>query len=306
MSWLIIEGIDRSGKSTIAALYKEQGYDLVHMSAPDKKYKQPGYSGPSYLDDMLDVYMQYDGKDVVFDRSIYGECVWPHVYGREPSLTEDDIEILQEFEDRNQTSRILMVDLDQAGHWKRCVDNNEPLTQSQFRLAHNLYTKLAHKYNFVPKQLSDFNHELSKSKNQNDQSISSADTETAKNKPPVAAGKSINDPGTDSSSPNKTVHEKGSGLEKLEKANAISAVLSKRLIKQRGESFDELEGEVTDFLKRRLEELLGINKITSPSFLPEEVEILKMFCQRLKEKEKATQTPTPIPRPSVGQLLRKS
>jgi len=306
MAWIILCGIDRSGKSTVAELYKQQGYEVVHMSAPDKKYKEKGYSGPSYLDDVLDMLMQYDGKDVVWDRSWYGELIWPHVYGREPSLSEDDIEVLQEFEDRNQVSRILMVDPDQAGHWKRCVNNKEPLTQAQFRLAGSLYTKLAHKYNFVPKQLSDFSDKFTKSKTEDAQPVS--DTNADKRSPQA---ESLGKDGALSSSTdataNKALHEKGSGLERLEKANAISAVLSKRIIKQRGDSYDELEGEITHFLKGRLDELLGGKKaMVSPSFAEEEVQILKMFCQRLKEKEKAIQTPTPIPRPSNGQLLRKS
>jgi hypothetical protein len=286
MSWLIIEGIDRSGKSTVAELYKTQGYEFVHMSAPDKKYKQPGYSGPSYLDDMLEMCMQYDGKDVVFDRSIYGECVWPHVYGREPMLSEEDIEVLQEFEERNQVSRILMVDPNTAEHWKRCVDNKEPLTQSQFRLAGSLYTKLAHKYNFVPKQLSDYSDKFKKTKTETMESIGTIDNEVRENGQTTLAGKSVSDINSNNPTLNKIVYEKIFGLDKLEKANAISAILSKRIIKQRGSAFDELEGEVTDFLKRRLEELLGGKKEQSAlSFADEEVQILKIFCQRLKEKE---------------------
>jgi hypothetical protein len=286
MTWIILEGIDRSGKSTVAALYKEQGYEFIHMSAPDKKYKQPGYSGPSYLDDMLDLLMQHDGKDVVWDRSWYGELVWPHVYGREPMLSEEDIEVLQEFEERNQVSRILMVDPDQAGHWKRCVDNKEPLTQSQFRLAGSLYTKLAHKYNFVPKQLSDYSDKFKKPKAETVESTSGTNNEVREDGQALVTGKGITDISVSGSTFDKTVYEKISGLDKLEKANAISAVLSKRIIKQRGSAFDELEGEVADFLKGRLEELLGGKKDKpSISFADEEVQILKLFVQRLKDKE---------------------
>lgn len=302
--WLVIEGLDKAGKSTVAELYKEQGYEFVHMSAPDKKYREKGYAGPSYLDDMLEMYMQYDGKDVVFDRSIYGEFVWPHVYGREPMLTEDDIEILQEFEERNQVSRILMVDPDIAAHWKRCVDNNEPLTQPQFRLASNLYTKLAHKYNFVPKQLSDFNVK----KNSTAEASLAKSTSDDSTAPSNDKSSTTNEQGKDLVSTNNASTNKSmeiSGLDKLEKANAISAVLSKRLIKQRGSAFDELEGEVADFLKGRLEELLGGKKPTAQMFAEEEVQILKMFCQRLKEKESSSHQPTPIPQPSAGERLRK-
>jgi hypothetical protein len=287
--FVICEGIDRSGKSTLAELYKAQGYEVVHMSAPDKKYNEPGYAGPSYLDDLLDMLMQYDGKDVVWDRSWYGELIWPHVYGRKPMLSEDDIEVLQEFEERNQVSRILMIDPDQAGHWKRCVDNKEPLTQAQFRLAGSLYTKLAHKYNFVPKQLSDFSDKFTKSKTEYVQPVSDANTDKRASSTESLGKDEIHSGPTDVAV-NKTLHEKGSGLERLEKANAISAVLSRRIIKQRGESYDELEGEITNFLKGRLDELLGGNKPKQSSLSETEVQVLKLLAQRFIEKDKVPAT----------------
>jgi hypothetical protein len=283
--FIICEGIDCSGKSTLAELYKAQGYEVVHMSAPDKKYNEPGYSGPSYLDDVLDMLMQYDGKDVFWDRSWYGECIWPHIYGRKPSLSEEDIEVLQEFEERNQASRILMIDPDQAGHWKRCVDNNEPLTHPQFRLAATLYTKLAHKYNFVPKQLSDFNVEIKKSKTEDVKPVSGADTDI-RTSAVESTREDVNASSISGVATVKLTNQKISGLDKLEKANAISAVLSKRIIKQRGDAFDELEGEVTDFLKRRLEHLLGGKENSSPSLSETEVQILKLLAQRFLEKDK--------------------
>ena len=46
--WIILEGLDRTGKSSVADYYRQQGYEVVHMSAPDKKYSQSGYTGPSY------------------------------------------------------------------------------------------------------------------------------------------------------------------------------------------------------------------------------------------------------------------
>jgi hypothetical protein len=291
MAWVICEGLDRVGKSTVAELYKRQGFQVIHMSAPNKKYKQPGYSGPSYLDEILDMLMEHDGKDVFWDRSWYGESsIWPHVYGREPALSEDELEILQEYEERNEALKILMTDPNTEAHWKRCVENNEPLTHPQFRLANSLYAKLAHKYNFVPKQLSDFNHDISKPKAKNDEQISNVDSEVSENTKTNNTRKDIVTSNISIVANTKPIHEKNSGLERLEKANAISAILSKRLIKQRGDAFDELEGEVTDFLKGRLEELLGAKKASTPSFAEEEIEILKVFCKRLMEKEKESQS----------------
>jgi hypothetical protein len=228
--------------------------------------------------------MEQDGKDIVWDRSWYGELIWPHVYGRDPLLSDDDIEVLREFEERNNTQRILMVDPDTAGHWKRCVDNNEPLNQAQFRIAGTLYTKLAHKYNFIPKQLSDFNvtpKNKTATPTVNEQT-SNFNTEIPKETSNMV-GESPTPTNTNSSQDHKPLAI--SGLDRLEKANAISAILSKRIIKQRGDAFDAIEGEVTNFLKGRLEDLLGSSKKSDTEFSDTEVQVLKLLCKRFIEKD---------------------
>lgn len=285
MSWLIIEGIDRAGKSSVAELYKSKGYEVIHMSAPSKKYKEPGYSGPSYLDDTIELLMEYDGKDVVWDRSWYGELVWPHVYGRDPLLSDDDIDVLREFEERNDTQCILMIDTDTAAHWKRCVDNKEPLNQAQFRIAGTIYTKMAHKYNFTPKQLSDFNVKTkdTATKTANVGESSNTNDATPKDTTPISSDQSGTTANISGAQANKSLEI--SGLDRLEKANAISTILSKRIIKQRGDAFDAIEGEVTNFLKERLEELLGSQKKEVQYFSDTEVQVLKLLCQRFMDKD---------------------
>jgi len=37
MAWIVIEGIDRSFKSSAAKLYEAKGFKVIHFSAPDKK-----------------------------------------------------------------------------------------------------------------------------------------------------------------------------------------------------------------------------------------------------------------------------
>ena len=147
MSWIVIEGLDRTGKSTVADYYRAKGFEVIHMSAPNKKFSSPGYAGPSYLDETVELLMSKDSQNVVWDRSWYGEShIWPSVYGRASQLSEDELEIIREFEDRNQTIRILMFDPNVEAHWKRCVDNKEPLTRVQFDHARQLYSKMAHTY----------------------------------------------------------------------------------------------------------------------------------------------------------------
>jgi len=282
MSWLILEGLDRSGKSSVAELYRQQGYEVVHMTAPSKNYTENNYSGPSYLDDLIDLIMQYDGKDVVWDRSWYGELIWPHVYGRSPLLSEEDLEIIKEFEDRNNCVRIFMHDQNLAAHWARCVENKEPLNNSQFRLANNLYLKMTSKYEFQMKQYGDFNGIDTLSKTKSPETSNTTTTEVSKT-PTVSNREDKIHMVSDISSVNHEMEI--SGLDKLEKANAISAVLSKRIVKQRGDAFDAIEREITNFLKERLGELLGNSKKTADQFSETEMQVLKLLCQRFMDKE---------------------
>lgn len=286
MSWIILEGLDRTGKSTVAELYKKQGYEVVHMSAPDKKYSEVGYSGPSYLDELIELYLAYDNKDVVFDRSPYGEKIWPQVYGRDARLAEDDFDVLKEFEDKNQTRRILMVDPNTQEHWQRCVDNEEPLNYNQFRVANALFNKLAHEYNFIPQQLGDFVDEQADTKGKDNSSTESAKSvEEPESKAPLPVS---NADGADNPRENKApIQEEKTGISqeqaKLEKANAINSVLSKQIIRQKGVIFEQLEKDIKSFLQTQLSELLG-GESKTPKLSDEEVQILKLYCQRIKDK----------------------
>lgn len=278
MAWVLLEGIDRTGKSSVAELYKKKGYEVVHMSAPPKKYLEPGYSGTSYLDDILEMYMAYDNADVIFDRTVYGEMVWPHVYGRKPMLTDDDLEILQEFEERNSTTKILMMDPNLAAHWQRCVENKEPLDMSQFKMAGVLFNKMAHKYGFIPHQLKDYEDVKAEASKQ---ASAANQQEVAKSQGQVQAAVSSNTPVSPKSAQST---QEETELDKLEKANAIRDVLSKRILKQKGGTFDKLEEDLKVFLKNQLS---GIFKEapTQVSLSNEEVQVLRIFVQRLKEKE---------------------
>lgn len=273
MSWVILEGVDRSGKSTVADYYVNQGYTLVHMSAPDKKYSQPGYTGPSYLDEMIDLCMKYDGQDVVFDRSWWGEIApWPIVFDRKPQLSSEDIEIIMEYEANNKALRVLMIDHNTKAHWRRCEENNEPLNYKQFVMANRLYRKLVSDYGFVVKTL----HDYTKA-----QQADSSGTDTDTDKPIEV--QCCQDEvaefhfGVDNDS-DKTPEQ-----QRLEQANAINSILGTKIIKKKGQAYEQVETEIRKFLNQRLGVLLGQQAY---DFSQEEVQILKQFCQQMHKKLK--------------------
>jgi len=264
--FIIIEGIDRSGKSTVSDYYKKQGYEYIHFSAPDKKYSSPGYAGPSYLDEIIEILMNCDGKNVVFDRSWFGELLWSQVYGRQPQLSEDDIDVIREYEEHNQAQRILMVDLDVEAHWQRCVANKEPMNRRQFEDARRLYSKMAHTYQFSILSLPEF---IKQNPSTIAESMPIIKTDT------LAPSVEVPQTSSRNMSPEQAT---------LEKANAINTILkSKRLFKQQGWPYDDLENQVRIFLNDRLGDLLGRSK-DNGILSKEDILIVKEFVKRLRDK----------------------
>ena len=110
------------------------------MSAPPK-----GTTGDQYLQEMIDLISSAATKDIVLDRTHYGELVWPQVYStpqrpRTALLSEEDFELLREIEQSVGTQRIWMTDDDLKAHWQRCVDNKEPLDKAQYTRARGLFS----------------------------------------------------------------------------------------------------------------------------------------------------------------------
>ena len=156
-----------------------------------------------------------------------------------------------------------MYDPNIEAHWKRCVDNKEPLTKPQFVRARTLFSNIADKYGFERKTLLDY------------EEIDIV-TEEPKVKPEEPEKKVV-------VPPVKLTNEQM----KLETANAINEVLGKRIVKQKGPVFDKIEANLRTFLNTELGKILGTkNEIQSGQFSTEEVELLRFFCKKLKENSK--------------------
>lgn len=259
MALVCICGLDRTGKSSVAELYRSKGFEIVHLSAPDKKYSDPAYRGPSYFEDYIDMLMSFGSKDIVMDRFWDGELVWPQVYGRTPMLSEQEIDQIREIETSMGASYLFMHDPNYEAHWQRCVDNNEPLTKPQFVKARSLYYGIAEKYNFTKATIKNFFPNLEENKPQKEAPMSQEIVSAAQPDPVPAE------------------------IRKLELANAINDVLSKRLIKAKGDVYDALEADVRDFLLAKLGNIFGEDKTSS--FTKDEVKMLKLICKRFEIKE---------------------
>ena len=270
MGLIICEGMDRVGKTSIANLFESKGYEVIHMSAPPK-----GQTSDLFLEEMMELIHNAASRDIFLDRSYYGEaCIWPKIYGRESLIDEQGLEVLRELEDSIGTQRILMHDPNSEAHWQRCVENNEPLTKVQFVKARALYSSMADKYDFERKTLKDFPN-------------AEQPLPQDKTKPvvPNKSGEEIAKSATEVKSDKDSITSKSKEQLKLERANIINEVLERRIIKGKGPSYDEVERSVRHFLNNELGKILGTASPAASGFTNEELELLKFFCKRLKDKE---------------------
>lgn len=282
MTWIVLEGLDRTFKSSVAELYRDKGYDVVHFSAPAKKYTAQGYAGPSYLEDVLTLLVSLSGKDVVFDRSWYGESsVWPQVYGRNPLLSAEDIEMIREIEDQNQPTRILMHDPDMRAHWQRCLDNKEPLDGVQFKTARELFYKMAEQHGFTLKTKDDF---MSIEERQASDQLRYEQTIL-----PPTREQSVTTAIQIESTPRDTESLEGGVYmdsltpeqKRLAEANAINDVLSKPIVKLKGEHYTNIEAKIRSFLNQELATLLGTSQpVQANSLTDEEIKIFRALIKR--------------------------
>lgn len=275
---VILEGLDRTGKTTVAEYFASQGYEVVHMSAPAKNL-----TPDLFLQEMIDLISSAATRDICLDRSYYGEsCIWPEIYGRKSLLSEDDLEILREIEESVGVQRVYMFDPKVEEHWKRCVDNNEPLTKAQFTKARSLYSNMASKYNFELVTLPAFLKEYPQA---GELDVVKEVVENKKSETGDEKTSSSNKLNTFTEETRDMAVQKTAEQLKLEKANAINDVLSKRILKQKGDIYDALENDIRIYLNNKLGQLFGtISQDQRPSLTQEEIAFYKtMFKRAMKE-----------------------
>lgn len=282
MSLIILCGLDKTGKSTVAAYYESLGYQVIHQSAPRK-----GITKDEYLQEQIDIITSAAAKDVILDRSYYGELIWPKIYDRSPMLDSDDLEMLREIEESVGTKRILMTDNNVEAHWKRCVDNNEPLTKLQFTKARSLYSNMAQTYDFEVITLQQFLKQFPdaeqftvtvNSGTVNHITIDNAEFDITSTRNLETGSVRAND-ATQAKYPQKTKEQLT-----LEKANAINDILSKPILKSKGDIYLSLETDIRKFLNAELGKLLGNKQEDTVSFSKEEIVFYKNMFKRAMEK----------------------
>ena len=273
MALVLLEGLDRTGKSTVAAYFETLGFEKIHMSAPPK-----GTTPDQYMQEMADLLQTAATRDIVLDRTHYGELIWPQIYGRKPLLDEEMIDALREIEDSVGVQRIWMTDDDLKAHWQRCVDNKEPLDKAQFTRARGLYSSMAQKYGFEKVTLQTFIKQFPDAQAIVDQqNANNLETKTLQVTNGVTTEVEL--PATPVSSTSAKYPGKTPQQHKLEVANAINDIMSKRILKTKGLVYDDIENELRHFLNTKLGKLLG-GEVNELSLTPEEIKFYKAMYKR--------------------------
>jgi hypothetical protein len=152
-----------------------------------------------------------------------------------------------------------MFDPNVESHWKRCVENNEPLDKPQFIKARSLYFQMAQRFNFESFTLPQFikknpGAEMLSDLNSNKENLQDKEVKITKTPEQL----------------------------KLEKANAINDILSKKILKYKGETYEDIEKDIRIFLNTKLGKLLGNG--TDTSLTEEEVKFYKKMYAKAISK----------------------
>lgn len=249
------------------------------MSAPPK-----GTISDDYLNEMAELLTSAANKDICLDRTHYGELVWPEIYGRKPLLDEEQVEMLREIEESVGVQRIWMTDNAIEAHWKRCVDNKEPLTKVQFTRARALYSTVAHQYGFEAITLGAFVKKFPDAQEIIDkQKASDLETKTLTvATTSVVAELDLSGP-TNNTTPIKYGIGKSPEQHKLEVANVINDILSKPILKGKGNAYNDIEAELRNFLNTKLGKLLG-GTSSELTLTQEEIKFYKAMHVRANSK----------------------
>lgn len=277
MALVLLEGLDRTGKSTVAAYFETLGFEKIHMSAPAK-----GTTPDQYMQQMMELLQSAATKDIVLDRTHYGELIWPNIYNRKPLLDEEMIDALRDIENAVGVQRLWMTDDDLKAHWQRCVDNKEPLDKAQFTRARGLYSTMAQNYGFEKVTLQTFLKQFPDAQaivdQMNGQQLEEKTLQvTSSGDSTTTTEVDLSGPANDSTQakyPSKTAQQ-----QKLEIANTINDILSKRILKGKGKAYDDLENEIRHFLNTKLGKLFG-GESNELSLTQEEIKFYKAMYKR--------------------------
>ena len=130
---IILEGADRTGKSTLAAELKRlTGGEVIHAGKPT----QPPLW--EYLAPLADVGPHSD-RHVILDRWHWGEWIWPKIFGRESEMTWDLLKTI----DKELMSRgafTIYCHREDYRRWaKELVQYNEPIGVAELFTALDMY-----------------------------------------------------------------------------------------------------------------------------------------------------------------------
>jgi hypothetical protein len=130
MALIVLEGLDRTGKSTLAAQLAERlGCPILHKGPPTAADPFTEYLAP------LAGYRPRAGLNLILDRSFWGELVWPGVYGRETIMSLSAFEYIDDvFAGLGAVTALCHSDLD--GVWGRILEaersgKDEPLARME-------------------------------------------------------------------------------------------------------------------------------------------------------------------------------
>jgi len=131
---IVIEGVDRTGKSTLARRIAERiGAEVIHAGVPTK-------GSIEEYETALNGYDPREEEHLVLDRWHVGEYVWPEIFGRESDFdlaTRRHVEMFMS----SRGATVVYGDRDREKLKKELVLHNEPLAPEDLERASGLFAQ---------------------------------------------------------------------------------------------------------------------------------------------------------------------
>jgi len=123
---IILEGIDRTGKSTFAKwLHDYKGFESCHFGKPN------GDAFVNYADFFFNtIEPDIDKKDFVVDRFMYGEFVWAPIFRRPTKMDYQKLKFLETYFAKYDT-RLVIAETPLEENWRLIKEENEGVITSK-------------------------------------------------------------------------------------------------------------------------------------------------------------------------------
>jgi len=278
-NWIFIDGVTDAPivKGFLSNAEKEAGYEIVPF--PEPIFDSFGDQATNYLGEVCELLMSRLTKKVVFVGSHYSEFMLPLPLQRASALSEEDMEVIEDIISSQDATKIFFLTPD-TEFFLFAKKKDPLLSPTDFINSVDLLKKYCNKSGFITKWKEIEKIEVAKMETPKPEAVE--DKEVVRIDGNTASVLTV-DSSTTVFNPHPEKPALDEASSRLELAKVIQSALLNGIIHGQSYYAKLLDQEVREFLKQRLNTLMGLGT-DSGTFNKEEVDILKQLAKTAKQR----------------------